>query len=247
MSSNTELTESTRAEINRRNAAHSTGPVTEEGKAISARNAITHGLFTQHDYVPANQEEEYQELVDSLTVELAAGTAAEQVLLCEIISAAWKLRRCATSEASLSERFPDEFFLTEDPDAARLQASIDRARSRAHGIYTRSLAELRRLQTNRLAQTGDIPTGLADPNRIQNAANARLRHVHLTDRKETFDMLRDIEHIPGRPPSQALASFCTPPIPMSKAPRNALCPCGSGKKHKRCCGKDAPPVLGHAA
>lgn len=26
-------------------------------------------------------------------------------------------------------------------------------------------------------------------------------------------------------------------------PRKAPCPCGSGEKFKRCCGKDAPPVL----
>jgi transposase-like protein len=26
--------------------------------------------------------------------------------------------------------------------------------------------------------------------------------------------------------------------------RNAPCPCGSGLKHKRCCGAEAPPVLG---
>ncbi|MFN7934557.1 MAG: SEC-C metal-binding domain-containing protein [Bryobacteraceae bacterium] len=28
-----------------------------------------------------------------------------------------------------------------------------------------------------------------------------------------------------------------------QTPRNALCPCGSGAKYKRCCGKNAPPVL----
>ncbi len=28
-----------------------------------------------------------------------------------------------------------------------------------------------------------------------------------------------------------------------QTPRNAKCPCGSGVKFKRCCGKDAPPVL----
>ncbi|MBS1828182.1 MAG: SEC-C domain-containing protein [Acidobacteria bacterium] len=32
-----------------------------------------------------------------------------------------------------------------------------------------------------------------------------------------------------------------------QTPRNALCPCGSGNKYKRCCGKNAPPVLGRAA
>jgi uncharacterized protein YchJ len=47
-----------------------------------------------------------------------------------------------------------------------------------------------------------------------------------------------------------LASFVKtqPPTPISdpkppKTPRNALCPCGSGEKFKRCCGKGAPPVL----
>jgi hypothetical protein len=30
---------------------------------------------------------------------------------------------------------------------------------------------------------------------------------------------------------------------LPETPRNAQCPCGSGQKHKRCCGKDAPPVL----
>jgi hypothetical protein len=29
----------------------------------------------------------------------------------------------------------------------------------------------------------------------------------------------------------------------AQTPRNAQCPCGSGQKHKRCCGKEAPPVL----
>lgn len=32
-----------------------------------------------------------------------------------------------------------------------------------------------------------------------------------------------------------------------QTPRNALCPCGSGNKYKRCCGKNAPPVLNRAA
>jgi hypothetical protein len=31
--------------------------------------------------------------------------------------------------------------------------------------------------------------------------------------------------------------------PYPDTARNAACPCGSGKKYKRCCGVDAPPVL----
>jgi len=32
-----------------------------------------------------------------------------------------------------------------------------------------------------------------------------------------------------------------------QTPRNALCPCGSKLKFKRCCGRNAPPVLSRAA
>ncbi|MBM3811211.1 MAG: hypothetical protein FJW20_06195 [Acidimicrobiia bacterium] len=31
---------------------------------------------------------------------------------------------------------------------------------------------------------------------------------------------------------------------IENAPRNAPCPCGSGRKYKRCCGVHAAPVLG---
>jgi hypothetical protein len=44
--------------------------------------------------------------------------------------------------------------------------------------------------------------------------------------------------------SPSLGLNCNPPAPT---PRNASCPCGSGDKYKRCCGKQAAPVLGRAA
>lgn len=37
------------------------------------------------------------------------------------------------------------------------------------------------------------------------------------------------------------------PHENSEVARNAPCPCGSGNKYKRCCGTNAPPVLGRAA
>jgi len=47
---------------------------------------------------------------------------------------------------------------------------------------------------------------------------------------------------------RSLAATLEPtPIPTPPSPviaRNEPCPCGSGKKYKRCCGTDAPPLLG---
>jgi hypothetical protein len=37
------------------------------------------------------------------------------------------------------------------------------------------------------------------------------------------------------------------PVETQPIPRSAPCPCKSGQKYKRCCGKNAPPVLSRAA
>ncbi|MFN3326576.1 MAG: SEC-C metal-binding domain-containing protein [Bryobacteraceae bacterium] len=41
----------------------------------------------------------------------------------------------------------------------------------------------------------------------------------------------------GRPQPDAA------PHAFEASPRSGPCPCGSGRKYKRCCGQDAPPVL----
>ncbi|MBS1823993.1 MAG: SEC-C domain-containing protein [Acidobacteria bacterium] len=49
------------------------------------------------------------------------------------------------------------------------------------------------------------------------------------------------ESIESTEPAESAESHDTPQT--HQTPRNALCPCGSGAKYKRCCGKNAPPVL----
>jgi hypothetical protein len=46
---------------------------------------------------------------------------------------------------------------------------------------------------------------------------------------------------------QPVAQPKTPAPAPKLIPRNAPCPCRSGAKYKKCCGKDAPPVLNRAA
>jgi SEC-C motif len=61
--------------------------------------------------------------------------------------------------------------------------------------------------------------------------------------------------VPTVPMPAPMASNCKPAASVPaltswfsrNAPRNAPCRCGSGAKYKRCCGKNAAPVLGRAA
>jgi hypothetical protein len=235
------------------NRSGATGPRTEAGKAISARNSTKHGLFAQRDFVLAGEDEEYAQTFTELMAELAPGSVLEQTFATEIMGANWRLRRCGILEFDLArsaDRAPDA------QDA--IQKSIDRARAQSHNILRRSLAELRKLQTERhtrILQMPDsqVPTDLGITDTRQ-AVNTAAQSIQTTDAKRAAveeQWRRKEEEINAfledssfcKPvktaTTAASSSFCNPPA----TPRNALCPCGSGVKYKRCCGKNAPPVL----
>ncbi len=52
-----------------------------------------------------------------------------------------------------------------------------------------------------------------------------------------------LDDAPVDAPVQPVASKVIE-MPQRQIARNALCPCSSGDKYKRCCGRDAPPLTG---
>jgi hypothetical protein len=189
------------------NAQSSSGPRTEAGKAKSAKNAVTFGLFSG-DFIRPGEEEGYVALQAGLVQQLAPGSLLEDILVEEIHRATWRLRRCGEVESHLVLRLDDrEKYIfdpmeTPDEDAIRIQKSVDRARSQAHRLLHKCTAELRKLQAERKATEAPTP---------------------ITSAK--------------KPVTKETRSQ------QAGTPRNAPCPCGSGQKHKRCCGRNAPPLL----
>jgi hypothetical protein len=210
---------------------------------------------------------EYTQLRASLHSELNPAGAIEQTFADAIVSAAWRLRRCSAVEAGMAGRFSlDPMEMEEDETASRIQRSVDRARAQAHNILHRSLANLRRLQTERTIRDEIFHGSAPAPDR--DLANYDLTNYRNVTRALTeFDrsrllakkldgldsMAAILNHGLSRSadlPSTPLASICKTPAATSKmpaTPRNAPCPCGSGAKHKRCCGKNAAPLLRRAA
>ena len=186
------------------NAQSSSGPRTEAGKATSAKNAVTFGLFSG-DFIRPGEEEGYAALQAGLVLQLAPGSLLEDILVEEIHRATWRLRRCGEVESHLVLRLDDrEKYIfdpmeTPDEDAIRIQKSVDRGRAQAHRLLHKCTAELRKLQAERKAPTP------------------------ITSAK--------------KPVTQQTRSQ------PAGTPRNAPCPCGSGQKHKRCCGRNAPARL----
>jgi uncharacterized protein YchJ len=191
----------------------------------SSRNALTHGLFAVRYFIREGEEEEYAETLTSLIAELAPQGIIEETFAAEIVGATWRLRRCRMVEHSLSEGAILDPMVDDTLD--KQQKSVDRARAQSHNILRRSLADLRKLQTERTLREQ------AEEQRKQNELElmeALLEEIN-EDSTEENSFCKPVAH----------ASACEKPT--EQTPRSAPCPCGSGAKYKRCCGKDAPPVL----
>jgi hypothetical protein len=133
-------------DANRANAQHSTGPVTSDGKARVAQNAVRHGLTAKHLVVREDEREDFAALRDQLSAEIDPRGALECLAFDELLHAAWNLRRFRRIEAEVSIGTIDDFT---DTQTAAVLDRLTRYQARAQRAYTRALSELRSLQTNR--------------------------------------------------------------------------------------------------
>lgn len=99
------MSDRSRAEQARLNGARSKGPVTEEGKARSVRNALKHGRYAKATpgAVPATLLRSeapalYRELLKRYTRELGCHSPVEKDLLAELCDVDLKLRRFSVAE-----------------------------------------------------------------------------------------------------------------------------------------------------
>jgi hypothetical protein len=90
-------------EANRLNAQKSTGPRTEAGKAVSSRNAITHGVFCRDLLVLDESEAELMELKQSALQRMDPRDGVELQLVEQWVGECWKLKRLQAAERSVFE------------------------------------------------------------------------------------------------------------------------------------------------
>src|ERR1700746_644168 len=86
---------------NRRNAGLSTGPVTEEGKKASRRNAVRHGLTAETVIDALEDAEDYAAFEMAVTADYDAQSAVERELGLRLASLLWRLRRATAIESGL--------------------------------------------------------------------------------------------------------------------------------------------------
>jgi len=95
---------------NRCNALKSTGPRTEDGKSISSKNALTHGLRAADVVIPSEDPSEFDSFRLVLLNDLAPIGQLEVMLADRIISSFWKLKRSGRMENELYAVLMDSEF-----------------------------------------------------------------------------------------------------------------------------------------
>jgi hypothetical protein len=152
-----------RAETNRQNATHSTGPVTPEGKRRASLNALRHGLTGQTVILPSDDLAAYQSSCAQFHAELKPKGLIETKLVQTMADTYWRLDRIRALENNLFALAVEEQEpLTSDPviSCALSQAqSLDQRadtltklslyEQRLNRTLKKAKAELKQLQTER--------------------------------------------------------------------------------------------------
>ena len=186
-----EATPLTRAEVNRQNALHSTGPRTPEGKLASSRNAFQHGLYSKQLVLPGQDPAELDALRQDLRREHQPANTTEEILVNELAEHYWRLRRMRKMEA----RIMGTGTLDELERGLRLLPIIQRTMASAERGFHKALAALHQLQKQR----GFVPQPQAIP-----AQSVSQKPLHATAPEENHGFVS--QNTPQAAPTETFPS-----------------------------------------
>ena len=133
-------------QANLQNAQHSSGPVTEEGKAAIRFNALTFGLRTRATVLQSENVADYYRLYNELDAEWKPQTRTERCYLETMVTSLWLLARVARSE----QRVYMEVGFGERQFA--LLAQVDKQRAHLERSFRTAIADMKQAQKERSAQ-----------------------------------------------------------------------------------------------
>src|SRR5471030_3227002 len=148
----------TQIEANRRNALHSTGPRSAEGKAASSMNAFKTGIDAESSVIPGEDAAALAALTERFYQDCQPQTAIESLLVDNIIRASWRLRRFDRIDAEIliyimeDTNYPSpngpvgKAFHTTSSTQSRLQRRINDTTR----LQREAIKDLQRLQAERL-------------------------------------------------------------------------------------------------
>jgi hypothetical protein len=153
----TEQAAPTRAEINRANAAHSTGPRSSEGKLASSRNSLKHGLASGQLIIPGEDPAAFESLLQDLLEDHQPVNTSEELLVREMAQSYWLMQRALALQ--------NECFTPDGIDEKRLALFL-RYQTTHERVFHKALNTLIRLQKeHRKENRGFVLQQSASPSR----------------------------------------------------------------------------------
>ena len=149
-------------EASKANSQKSTGPVTDEGKAKSSLNHLSHGLASNVTIVGDEDPEEFKALLNDLATEYDPATATEQILVEKIALNQWLSLRAfrLQGEAFLDLKLmSDTFGIPKTLGLLiRYQTSAERSFHRAHNELVKTQKERKKSEIGFDSQKAGEPS-----------------------------------------------------------------------------------------
>ena len=250
-----------------------TGPRTEEGKQASSQNNRQHGLSTANIIVSAEEHAFFDQMESELRDEIVPAGPLENFAFQRLITANWQIDRCRQKEAALRALEPSQQneanFEKIHRYYLRWEGSYKSALREIRMLQTdRGIQEISNGNPpDEFAPLADVPKIDSFARRIAKPPHTiddtvrhvlATQHAILTLEKQIHDLgsvplaghtyVKAAKAAAATAAAQAKSTTCeTKSAPQPEVGRNSPCPCGSGRKFKRCCGHNAPPILNNAA
>jgi hypothetical protein len=112
-----------------------TGPITPEGKSISAQNSRKHGLYSAQLKVPDEYQAEYNQTLESHRKLHAPSNDREEAMVLQLVNDIWLLFTAQKLEYETTQR------LLSDPENEKLQLALERY-TRRRRMLERSVSSL---------------------------------------------------------------------------------------------------------
>jgi hypothetical protein len=158
-------------EANQRNAQHSTGPRTAEGKAASSMNALQSGIHAESSVIPGEDAADLAALTARLYQSCQPQTDIECLVVDNIIRHAWRLRRFDRIDAELLiHTIEDTNYPSPHGPAgkafnntANTQSRLQRRINDTSRLQREAIMDLKRLQSERLQPQPQPPAPQSAP------------------------------------------------------------------------------------
>ncbi len=153
-----------RIESSRANGAKSRGPITPEGKAVSSRNAVRHGLMSSTILIDGELPERFETLLASHVAEFQPENETEMMLVENMAVCKWRqlriwalenvghseeIRRLIADSPEMASKDPAErawWAMREIMKKSNILDLMNRYETRFDRQYTRALRTLRELR-----------------------------------------------------------------------------------------------------